>query len=265
MESPEFLSQADRPTPVISLSKPICIIDLETTGVNPQVDKIVEITVLRVDPDGTNQQRTVRTNPEMSIPAGATAVHGITDAMVATEPAFSQYAKSFYAFLDGCDLAGFGIKGFDVPLLRAEFQRAGIDFTTEGRCIVDALVLYHQREPRDLTAAYLKYCGKALADSHTSVNDVMAAKEILEAMVEVYPDIGNTVEELHSACHPIDPSWIDEDGKLVASDDGPALGFGKHRGRPLKELAMVDPGYLKWMLSNDFSATVKEVVAEFVS
>lgn len=265
MEVPDFPSHGDGPESVIPLTNPICYLDLETTGVNPQVDRIVEITVLRVDPDGTTQQRTLRVNPGTSIPAGATAVHGITDEMVAGEPAFAQYAKGFYAFLEGCDLGGFGIKGFDAPLLRAEFLRAGIDFVTDGRCIVDALVIYHQREPRDLTAAYSKYCGKALEGAHTSMKDVLAAKEILEAMVELYPDLGNTVEQLHAACHIKDASWIDDDGKLIVSENGPALGFGKHRGRALKELADTDPGYLNWILSSDFTDTVKDVIKEFVA
>ncbi len=265
MEIPNFPSNEDGSESVISLTNPICYLDLETTGVNPQVDRIVEITVLRVDPDGTTQQRTVRVNPGTSIPSGATAVHGITDEMVSGEPGFAQYAKGFYAFLGGCDLGGFGIKGFDVPLLRAEFLRAGIDFVIEGRRIVDALVLFHQREPRDLTAAYSRYCGKVLEDAHTSMKDVLAAKEILEAMVELYPDLGNTVEQLHSACHIKDASWIDDDGKLIVSENGPALGFGKHRGRPLKELADTDPGYLNWILTSDFTATVKDVVKEFVA
>jgi len=240
-------------------------VDLETTGVNPQVDRIVEITVLRIDPDGTTQQRTVRVNPGTSIPAGAIDVHGITDEMVAGEPGFAQYAKGFYSFLDGCDLSGFGIKGFDVPLLRAEFLRAGIDFSIDDRRIVDALVIYHAREPRDLSAAYSKFCGKTLEDAHTSMNDVLAAKEVLEAMVVMYADLGNTVEQLHDACHVKDASWIDDDGKLVISDNGPALGFGKHRGRALKELAVMDPGYLSWILHSDFTATVKDVVKEFVA
>ena len=149
----------------IRLDRPIVFVDLETTGLNPSYDRIVEITVIKVHPDGSEEQRTVRINPEMPIPAGATSVHGITDEDVVNQPPFSRYAKNLLAFLDGSDLAGFNAIRFDLPMLRAEFARVGVRFDLEGRNVVDPMAIFHQMEPRDLAAAYKRYYGEYLRDS----------------------------------------------------------------------------------------------------
>ena len=157
----------------LSLNRPIAFIDLETTGLNPSFDRIIELSVLKVHPDGSEEVKSVRVNPEMPISAGATRVHGIKDADVAGEPTFSQYAKNLLAFLDGCDLSGFNAIRFDLPMLRAEFARVGMQFDLENRKVVDPMVIFHQMEPRDLGAAYGKYCGKTLdGAAHTCAGGV---------------------------------------------------------------------------------------------
>ena len=250
----------------LSLDRPIAFIDLETTGLNPSLDRIIELSALKVYPDGSEEVESVRVNPEMPISAGATRVHGIKDADVAGEPTFRQYAKNLLAFLDGCDLSGFNAIRFDLPMLRAEFARVGMQFDVENRKVVDPMVIFHQMEPRDLGAAYSKYCGKTLdGAAHTSAGDVRAAMEILDAQVQYYPELGSSLTSLHEMCHPKEPDWIDDEGKVISTDNGPALGFGKYRGRLLKDIAKLDGEYLNWVIyEGDFTDQVKQVVREAV-
>ena len=249
----------------LSLDRPIAFIDLETTGLNPSFDRIIELSALKVHPDGSEEVKSVRVNPEMPISAGSTRVHGIKDEDVAGEATFSRYAKNLMAFLDGCDLAGFNAIRFDLPMLRAEFARVGIQLDLENRSVVDPMVIFHQMEPRDLGAAYQKYCDKTLdAAAHTSSGDVRAAMEILDAQVHHYPELGGSMTSLHEMCHPKEPDWIDDEGKLLTTDDGPALGFGKYRGRLLKDIARLDADYLDWIVYGDFTDQVKQVVREAV-
>ena len=239
---------------------PSMLVSLWITGVSTSKDRIVEISVLRVDPDGSETARTVRVHPGMAIPPGATKIHGITDADVEAEPPFRAYAKGFAVFLEGCDLVGYNIKGFDLPLLLAEFERADVEFSLEGRCIVDPMIIFHRQEPRTLSAALQKYTGQAHESAHESMADVKAAWEILDAQVAQYPELGSTMADLHAFCHEKDPDWIDADGKLIATDNGPTISFGKYAGQLLEDLATSDPGYLQWILSKDFTAEVKDVV-----
>jgi DNA polymerase-3 subunit epsilon len=250
----------------LSLDRPIAFIDLETTGLNSSFDRIIELSVLKIHPDGSEEMKSVRVNPEIPISAGATKIHGIKDADVAGEPTFRQYAKNLMAFLDGCDLSGFNAIRFDLPMLRAEFVRVGMELNLENRKVVDPMVIFHQMEPRDLGAAYKKYCGKTLDDAaHTSAGDVRAAMEILDAQVQYYADLGNSMASLHDMCHPKEPDWIDDEGKLLTTNNGPALGFGKYRGRLLKDVAKLDTDYLNWIINGDFTDQVKQLAREAVN
>jgi DNA polymerase-3 subunit epsilon len=250
----------------LSLDQPIAFIDLETTGLNPSFDRIIELSVVKVLPDGSEEMKSVRVNPEMPISAGATRVHGIKDADVADEPTFRQYAKNLLAFLDGCDLSGFNAIRFDLPMLRAEFARVGMQLDLENRKVVDPMLIFHQMEPRDLGAAYSKYCGRTLDDTaHTSAGDVRAAMEILDAQVQYYSELGNSMASLHEMCHPKEPDWIDDEGKLLTTNNGHALGFGKYGGRLLKDIAKLDADYLNWIIYGDFTDQVKQVVREAVN
>ena len=209
----------------LKMERPLVFIDLETTGVNTSTDRIVEITVLKIHSDGAREEKSERVNPGIPIPPSATKVHGITNEDVADKPGFVQYAKGIHAFFDGCDVGGYNAIRFDIPLLTAEFNRVGLEFDLAGRNVVDPMVIFHQHEPRDLAAAYEKYCGKSLVDAHSATADVRAAAEIFEAQVLFYPDLPEKMAELHEVCHPREPDWIDDEGKLIQSDQGPLIGF----------------------------------------
>ena len=243
----------------LQFDRPIAFIDLETTGLSLSSDRIVELTILKIHPDGTEDFRSVRINPEMPIPEAATVIHGITDGDVADRPRFRQYASSLRDFLDGCDIGGFSVKRFDLPLLEAEFRRAGVEFSRQGRRIVDAQIIYHKLEPRDLPAAYRKYCGKELENSHASDVDARAVVEILECQLSVHPELPRDVTGLHAFCNPEEANWIDPEGKFVWSSGEAVLGFGRYKGKLLKEVATIDTEYLNWIASGDFSRETKEI------
>lgn len=243
----------------LQFDRPIAFIDLETTGLSLSSDRIVELTVLKIHPDGSEEFRSVRINPEIPIPKAATVIHGITDEDVADKPRFRQYASSLRDFLDNCDIGGFSVKRFDLPLLEAEFRRSGMAFSRQGRRIVDTQILYHKLEPRDLAAAYRKYCGKELENSHTSEVDVRAAVEILECQLNAHPELPRDVPGLHGFCNPEEADWIDPEGKIVWSEGEAILGFGRYKGKSLKELAAIDTEYLQWIASGDFSTETREI------
>lgn len=242
----------------LSLSRPLAVIDLETTGTDPKADRVVEISVCRIEPDGTHQTRTRRLNPGIPIPPGATAVHGITDADVADQPSFKQVAAGLTRFLHGCDLCGFNLKRFDLKLLTHEFYRAGHSFDATRRSVVDVMELFHQRERRDLTAAVRFYLGRDHAGAHSAEADVAATAAILDAMAARYPDLPRTVADLAAATRR--ENAVDVEGRFVMTDTGPAFAFGKHRGRTVREVAAVAPGYLEWCLGGDFADDAKSVV-----
>ena len=244
----------------LRLRRPLAVLDLETTGISPAADRIVEICVMRLSADGAEKLLRQRVNPEVPIPPGATAVHGITDADVAGEPTFSQIAVEVRDFLTECDLAGFNIARFDLPLLEAEFNRAAIGFSREGRAIVDVMVLYHMKERRDLSAAAQFYIGRTLPDLHSPEADARATFDILRAQLERYEDLPLDVESLHDLCNPVNPDWIDPEGKFAWAGGVAIITFGRHKGRTLQDLAAdPEPNYLHWMLGADFSAEAKEI------
>ena len=247
----------------LRLRRPLAALDLETTGTTPSSDRIVEISILRPALDGTERLLRWRVNPQIPIPPEATAVHGITDSDVAGEPPFASIATEVRDFLDGCDLVGFNVIKFDLPMLEAECQRAGVEFTRDGRAIVDAMTIFHKMEPRDLAAAARFYLGRAMPEVHTSETDVRATLDILSAQVQRYPDVPEDIEALHEFCNPVNPDWIDPEGKFVWASGVATIAFGGHKGRPLQELAAEpEPNYLHWMLSKDFSPEVMQIVRE---
>ena len=180
----------------LQLSHPICFLDLETTGINVSLDKIVEIAIIKIMPDGTKQIKRKLVNPEMPIPAAASEVHGISDEMVKDAPTFKQIANEIKQFIEGADLAGYNSNRFDIPMLNEEFLRAGIQIDMLSRKLLDVQKVFHMMEQRTLSAAYKFYCDKNLEDAHTAEADAMATFEVLEAQVVKYPQIGNTVESI---------------------------------------------------------------------
>ncbi|MBA7671970.1 3'-5' exonuclease DinG [subsurface metagenome] len=246
----------------LKLDRPIAFIDVETTGLSPHSDRIVELSILKIHPDGTEEYKSHRVNPGVPIPAEATAVHGITDADVAGESMFQQYAKSVRDFLEGCDIAGFSVIQFDLPCLEAEFARVNVEFSRRGRQLVDSKVIYHQRDPRDLKAAYQKYCGKEMETAHIAEEDAKAAAEVLDGQLEMHEDLPRDVSGLCALCYESDENFIDSEGKFVWAEDGAVLNFGKYEGRLLREVAAEHPDYLEWIIRRDFSAEVKDIAAK---
>ncbi len=246
----------------LKLDRPLAFIDVETTGLSPYSDRIVELSILKIHPDGTEEYKSHRVNPGIPIPAAATAVHGITDAAVASEPMFQQYAKSVRDFLNGCDISGFSVIQFDLPCLEAEFARANIEFSRRGRQLIDSKVIYHQRDPRNLQAAYQKYCGKDMVNAHCAEEDAKAAADVLDGQLEMYEDLPREVSGLGALCYESDENFIDSEGKFAWVKDEAVLNFGKYEGRLLREIAAEHPDYLEWIIRKDFAAEVKDIAAK---
>ncbi len=246
----------------LEITRPIVFFDLEATGVNVMRDRIVEICVIKLQ---TNGDRTVKTrliNPGIPIPAEVTAIHGITDDDVKNEPSFTQVSKSFYDFLEDCDLGGFNLLKFDIPMLGEEFKRAGLSFSAKERKVIDVQRVFHKREPRTLSAAVKFYCHKELENAHGSEADTCATIDVLEAQFDKYEDLPRTVDELDEYCNPQNPNFIDRAGKLRWHNNEVVIGCGQRSGQTLKELASGDTGYLKWILRGDFDEEVKDIVRD---
>lgn len=245
----------------LTLDRPLVCFDLETTGIRIDGDRIVEIGLVRVEPDGSKREYRTLINPEMPIPPQATAVHGIRDADVRDAPRLADAAAEIVAFFEGADLAGFNSVGFDAPLLECELRRAGVDFSLAGRRHLDAMRLFHAMEPRTLVAAYAKYCGKDLTGAHAALADVQATLEVLDAMVGRYDELTGDVDALHAISNPDEGRWVDRTRKFEWDDHGRAcFTFGKHRGKPLQDVAAQFPDYLEWMLGKDFSDEVSGIL-----
>ncbi len=257
----------------ITDKRPIVFFDLETTGTNIMTDRIVELSVIKIHPDGSREERTRRLNPEMHIPEEATAVHHISDEDVANEPTFRQIAKNFYIFLEGCDLGGYNIVKFDLPVLIREFQQAGLAFSTEGRRVLDAYSIFCKMEPRNLTAAYKFYCGKKLEGAHGAAADTLATAEIFEAQLKRYgaPDYTDlpdgiekfpeSLDELHQFCTAQHPDWVDSNGRFKWRGSDVYVAFGRHSGTLLKDLACDQPDFLRWIIRADFPEDVKKIAS----
>ena len=241
----------------LKLKKPLVFFDLETTGTNITHDRIVELSFLKLMPDGSTVEKTRRINPGMPIPAEATAVHHITDADVADEPTFAQIAKSLAECLRGCDFAGFNSNRFDLPLLDQEFVRAGVDFDFGACRFIDVRTIYHKREPRTLTAAYRYYCGRNLEDAHSAMADTRATYEVLMAQMDHYGDLPDDVE--HLAEYASQNRNVDFMGRLIYDDNGcEVINFGKYKGQKAEDVLRRDPGYYSWIMGGDFTNNTKQ-------
>jgi DNA polymerase-3 subunit epsilon len=245
----------------LQFDRPVVFFDLETTGISAPHDRIVELTAIRLAPDGHREVWSKRMNPGVPIPKSATDVHGITNEDVAGEPPFSFYAADLQRFIGDADLGGFGVSRLDIPLLEAEFRRAGVDFSRRGRRIVDAQILFHMLEPRDLAAAYKKYCGLDIVDAHTSEADVEASMAVLEGILKAHSDLPRNMEGLNALCNREQENWIDSQGKFMWSSGVAVVGFGKYKGVPIRTVAQTDSRYFEWMLKSDFAEDTKAVAA----
>ena len=242
----------------LKLKRPIVFFDLETTGINILTDRIVEISIVKVSPghEDTPEIKCRRINPEMPIPAEATAVHHITDADVADMPTFRQVARSLADFIRGCDIGGFNSNRFDIPLLDEEFHRAGVDFDFHKARFIDVQTIFHKQEPRTLTAAYRFYCGKELEGAHSAKADTLATYEVLLAQLERYDSLPTDVEALAAYATP--NRNVDLMGRLIYDDqDREVINFGKHKGHLAAEVIRKEPGYYSWIMGGDFPNDTK--------
>lgn len=245
----------------LNLTKPVVFFDLETTGVSITNDRIVEISYLKVSPDGTEVSRTQRVNPGMHIPEAATAVHHITDEDVRDCPTFAQIAQSFANVLEGCDIAGFNSNRFDVPMLAEEFLRAGVDKDFSTTRFIDVQVIYHKMEQRTLSAAYKFYCGKNLEDAHSAEADTRATYEVLKAQLDRYDTLQNDMKWLSE--YTSFTRNVDFSGFFVFNDKNEeVVNFGKYKGRPLAEVFQRDPSYYDWIMKSDFPLNTKQMLTK---
>jgi len=245
----------------LKLRRPIAFIDIETTGINVSTDRIVEISVLKISPGKKEEWMSTRVNPGMPIPPKSTAIHGITDKDVENAPAFKEIAKNLAAFLEGTDLAGYNAIKFDIPVIAEEFLRVNIDFDFLKRKYVDVQVIFHKKEQRTLSAAYLFYCNKPLENAHSSRADTEATFEVLKAQLDRYQDLENDVEKL--ADFSSFNSNVDFAGRIIYDENGiEVFNFGKHKGKSVEAVFKEEPSYYSWMMNGDFPLYTKKILTE---
>ena len=245
----------------LNLKNPLVFFDLETTGIDIAKDRIVEISMVKVMPNGEEIVKTRRINPGMPIPPESTAIHGITDEDVKDCPKFKEIAKSLAAQIEGCDLAGFNSNRFDIPMLAEEFLRAGVDVDLKRRKFIDEQTIFHKMEQRNLTAAYKFYCNKDLANAHSAEADTMATYEVLKAQLDRYPELENDVNFLSK--YSSFTNNVDFAGRMVYNEKGQeVINFGKYKGRVVEEVLKSDPSYYAWIMNGDFPLNTKKMLTE---
>lgn len=245
----------------LNLKRPIVFFDLETTGVDTARDRIVEISLVKVMPDGQEIVKTRRINPGMHIPEEASAIHHITDEDVKDCPQFAQIARSLAQFLEGCDFGGFNSNRFDLPVLVEEFLRAGVDVDFKRRRFIDVQNIFHKMEQRTLIAAYKFYCDKNLEEAHSAEADTLATYEVLKAQLDRYPELQNDVAAL--AEFSTRDKTADYAGRILLNEKGEEIfGFGKYKGRKVEEVFDSEPSYYAWMMNGDFPLYTKKVITE---
>jgi len=245
----------------LNLKKPIVFFDLETTGISIVTDRIVEIAVLKVHPNGNSESKCLRVNPEMPIPQAAWQIHGIKDEDVADKPIFKEIAHQIANFIEGCDLAGYNSNLFDIPLLAEEFLRAGVDVDLKRNRRVDVQVIFHKMEQRTLSAAYQFFCSKDLKNAHSAEADTFATYEILKAQLERYPNLQNDIEFLSNFSAHF--NYVDFAGRLIYnSKKEEVFNFGKHKGKTVEEVLETEPSYYAWMMDGDFPLYTKKKLTE---
>jgi len=245
----------------LELTRPLVVIDTETTGLNKQKDRIVEICMIKILPDETEEILSSFINPEMPIPPESTSIHGIKDEDVKGQPTFKELSKDIVNFMECCDLCGFNFENFDLKVIESELRRVGVNWSRKEKHIVDVQRIFHKMEPRNLSAAYSKYCGKKL-NAHRAENDVRATIEVLKAQLEKHSELPKDVPSLNEFCSPKDPSNIDSDGKFKWYNKEAIITFGQYKGFTLKELVQRYKSYLNWIMGEDFSFEVKQMINE---
>ncbi|HRG24917.1 MAG TPA: exonuclease domain-containing protein [Chitinophagaceae bacterium] len=245
---------------MLQLKKPLAFIDLETTGINLGTDRIVEIAIVKILTDGTRSVKRKLINPGIPIPKASSDIHGITDEMVKDAPLFKQVAQELKQMLDGCDFAGYNSNRFDIPLLMEEFLRAQVDFDMKNRKLLDVQNIFHKMEPRTLGAAYRFYCNKTLDGAHSAEVDASATHEILEAQLEKYAELGNTLDSILKVIG--EDQVVDFARRFVMENGIEVFNFGKYKGRPVADVLKTEPQYYDWMMKGDFPQHTKQKLTE---
>jgi DNA polymerase-3 subunit epsilon len=244
---------------MLQLTKPLAFIDIEATGSNVAIDRIVEIAIIK--PDGSRTIKRKLLNPQIPIPQVVCDIHGITDEMVKDAPTFKQAAHEIKQFLDGCDLSCYNAYRLDIPMLIEEFIRAGVEFEMRNRKLIDVQKIFHQMEQRTLAAAYKFYCNKSLDNAHSAEVDAAATAEILNAQLEKYPQLGNNIDSVLKAIG--EDNLIDFARRFIYDDKGKEVfNFGKHKGRPIADVLKAEPQYYDWMMKGEFPMNTKQKLTE---
>ncbi|MBS2213245.1 ribonuclease H-like domain-containing protein [Carboxylicivirga mesophila] len=243
----------------LHLKNPIVFFDLETTGINIANDRIVEIAILKVNVDGSEESYCYKVNPEIPIPQVTSEIHGIYDEDVKDAPTFKELGKTLAKIIEGCDIAGFNSNKFDVPLLAEEFIRADVDFDMKKRKFVDVQTIFHKMEKRTLSAAYKFYCDKDLNNAHSAEADTKATYEVLKAQLDRYEELENNIEFLNDfSSFNRNADFI---GRIIFNDKGlEVFNFGKYKGKSVEEVLKKDPSYYGWMMNGDFPLFTKKVL-----
>lgn len=243
----------------LSLKRPLAIFDLETTGLNITKDRIVEIAIIKVHPNGKEEYFNKRINPDMPIPEETSLIHGIYDKDIENEPKFSEIADELVSFIGDADLAGYNSNKFDIPVLSEELLRVGNTFDVSNRKFVDVQNIFHKMEQRTLAAAYKFYCNKEIENAHNALADTTATWEVLKAQIEKYDSLEKNINSLSDFSKAGNYNLLDFAGRLAINDDGEAIyNFGKNKGKTVKEIAISEPGYYGWMLNADFPLYTKQ-------
>ena len=249
---------------MLQLNRPLAFIDLETTGVSLSTDRIVEIAIVKIIPDGSRQVKRKLINPGMPIPKASSDIHGITDEMVKDAPTFKQAGNEIKQFLDQCDLGGYNSNRFDIPLLMEEFLRAGMDVDLSNRKMVDVQHIFYTMEPRTLSAAYKFYCNKILENAHSAEADVNATIDVLFSQVERYEKLGNSIESILSTIG--EEKIVDYARRFIFDDKGvEVFNFGKYKGRSVADVLKSEPQYYDWMMRGDFPLHTKQKLTEILN
>jgi DNA polymerase III subunit epsilon len=246
---------------MLQLKKPLAVIDIEATGSNPSIDRIVEIAIIKIMPDGNRTVKRKLLNPQIPIPQNIQDIHGISNEMVKDAPVFKQAAQEIKQFMDGCDIACYNAYRLDLPILIEEFIRADVDFDMKNRKVVDVQKIYHQMEQRTLSAAYKFYCSKTLDGAHGAETDASATVEILNAQLERYPQLGQTLDSVIKAIG--EEQIIDFARRFTYNDKGQEIfNFGKHKGRTIADVLKAEPQYYDWMMKGEFPMNTKQKLTE---
>jgi len=247
----------------LALKKPIIFFDLETTGVDPARDRIVEVAMVKIQPDGSRDRYIKRVNPGMPIPKEASDIHGIRDEDVKDAPQFKHIAHELFQWMQGCDLGGYNSSKFDIPALAEEFLRVGINVDFTERNMIDVQQIFFKMESRSLSAAYKFYCQKTLDNAHSAEADVNATIDVLEAQLDCYAELAHDVPALHKFTG--GEQYVDYARRIVMKDGEPVFNFGKYKGRKVEEVFTVEPQYYDWMMQADFALHTKQKISEILN